>query len=372
MQVCADSPQLVSSGTAKLDLPGLVERCMAYKVVVPSVMIRHESAVDILRDAGCDIQRLPPAPADGTSGWTPALVDALVRDADALLGHFSGFPLTRDILAAGEKLRVITSPIIGTENFDVGAATDLGIVVAFGNTPENYLGVAEAVVMLIAGLRKHLLQKLDAVRSGAWRVSNAGRMVRGCTVGFIGLGSIGRAAARRLAHWECRLLAFDPYVDAQVAREHGVELVDLDTLLRESDVVSIMVTLNDETRYLIGRRELALMKPDAYLINTARGGCVDEAALLAALDAGALAGAAIDTWEDERPAAINPLRGHPKVLGTAHNVGHSEDLYAGHPPAAAENTLRGLRGEEPLYIRNPAVLPAWHRRMARLTGGKHA
>lgn len=339
---------------------------MTHKVVVPHLMPRHEAAVDILKAAGCEVLRLPAPSGDAASSWTPALINSHIRDADALLGSFNGFFLSREVLAAGENLRVITSPIIGTENIDVAAATELGIVVAFGNTPENYIGVAEAVVMLIAAMRKHFPQKLAAVREGAWRVPHAGHLVRGATIGFIGLGGIGRAAAQRLAHWDCRLIAFDPYVDPAVARAHQVELVDLDTLLASSDVISVMVTLTDETRYLIGRRELAVMKPSAYLINTARGGCIDEAALLEALNNEKLAGAAIDTWEDERPNGVSPLRGHPKVLGTAHNVGHSEELYAGHPPAAAENTLMALRGEEPLYVRNPSVLPQWRARLARL------
>ncbi|MGE0057324.1 MAG: NAD(P)-dependent oxidoreductase [Dehalococcoidia bacterium] len=328
-------------------------------------MGRNEKAVELLEQAGCNVVRIA-APL-GQTGWTTEMLD-VVRDADAIIGSFAGLGVTREVLETGTGLRVVTSPVIGTENIDVQAATELGIVVAFGATPENYLGVAEAVVMLIAALRKQFVQKLDAVRNGSWRVSYAGHMARGATVGLIGLGNIGRATARRLAGWECRLLAYDPYVDPKVARDHNVQLVDLDTLLRESDVVSIMVTLTDETRYLIGARELALFKSDAYLINTARGGSVDEHALFEALEAGRLAGAAIDTWEHESATSSSPLRNHPKVIGTAHNVGHSEELYEGHPPAAAENTLRGLRGEEPLYVRNPQVLPKWHDRIARLRG----
>jgi phosphoglycerate dehydrogenase-like enzyme len=289
-----------------------------------------------------------------------------VRDADALLGSFAGMRLTRDVLEAGEKLRVVTTPPIGTEHVDVEACTDLGIVVAYGAMPENYLGVAEAVVMLIAALQKQLVQKMDAVRGGGWRVPYAGHMVRDSTVGLIGLGNVGRATARRLAGWECTILAADPYVSPTVAAELGVTLVDLDTLLMESDVVSVMVTLNDETRHMIGKRELSLMRPSAHLINTARGGCVDEAALLDALDSGRIAGAAIDAWQDERPEGSSPLRGHPRVIGTAHNIAHSEELYERMPGVAAENTLRGLRGEEPLYVRNPSVLPRWRERLARL------
>ena len=339
---------------------------MAYRVVIPPMFGRQESMIPTLEAGGCEIVRLPAPEAGQKFEWTPELVEAYIKDADALLGTFANMRVTREVLQAGKKLRIVTSPIIGTEWYDVDAATDLGIIVGYGATPENFLGVAEAVVMLIAALRKQLIQKHDAARGGAWRVPYAGHMVRGATVGLIGFGKIGQATALRLANWECDLICYDPYVSQDVATPFNVRMVDLDTLLRESDVVSIMVTLTDETRYMIGARELALMKPDAYIINTARGGLIDEAALFEALENNKLAGAALDTWENEAPDFQSPLRNHPKVLSTAHNVGHSEELYAGHPPAAAENTLRGLRGELPLYVRNPQVIPAWRERLKML------
>jgi phosphoglycerate dehydrogenase-like enzyme len=127
-----------------------------------------------------------------------------------------------------------------------------------------------------------------------------------------------------------------------------------------------MVTLNDETRHLIGERELALMKPGAYLINTSRGGAIDEPFLIEALNSGRLGGAAIDVWEEEPARPDHPLRSHPNVIATGHNVGHSEEVYASLGPAAVENILRGLRGERPLYLRNPDVLARWHERLQRL------
>jgi len=126
-----------------------------------------------------------------------------------------------------------------------------------------------------------------------------------------------------------------------------------------------MVVLTDETTHMIGERELAMMKPGAYLINTARGGCVDEAALIKALD-GHMGGAAIDVWEQEPTRADNPLRNHPKVIPSGHNVGHSTELYEALTPAGIENLSRGVSGRLPLYLRNPDVKPAWRERLARL------
>jgi len=256
---------------------------------------------------------------------------------------------------------------IGTEFIDVAACTARGVVVGFGAVPDNYLGVAEAVVMLATALMKELPAKHTAMRDGGWSVADAGRMVAGSTIGMIGLGNVGRALARRLAGWDCRIICHDPYVKQPDADAYGVELVDLDTLLRAADVVSVQATLTAETRHMIGARELGLMRRDAYLVNTARGPLVDEAALRRALDEGWIAGAALDVWEEEPTPADHPLRRHPRVIATGHNVGHPQRLYDAMVAAAADNVLRALRGEPPLYVRNPAVLPAWRGRVPALT-----
>jgi phosphoglycerate dehydrogenase-like enzyme len=186
------------------------------------------------------------------------------------------------------------------------------------------------------------------------------------TIGLVGLGNIGSAVARRLQGWDCRIIGTDPAVSKEAAARMNVELVDMDTLLRQADVVSLSIVLNDSTYHLLGEREFALMKPTAYLINTSRGLCVDEDSLIRALNDGRIAGAAIDTWEQEPTRSDNPLRSHPKVIGTGHNVGHSEEVYAALPGLAAENCLRGLRGEPPVHPRNPEVLPRWRERLQRL------
>lgn len=135
-------------------------------------------------------------------------------------------------------------------------------------------------------------------------------------------------------------------------------------LLGTSDVVSIQVVLTGETQHLMGAKEFALMKPGAYFINTSRGGVVDEDALIGALE-DHLGGAALDVWREEPCPPGHPLRTHPRVIATAHNAAHSEELYAGLPGAAVENVTRALRGQKPLYVRNPGVLPRWRDRLAR-------
>lgn len=337
---------------------------MAWKVVV-SPRPRANEIVPQLEAAGCNVVMLPMRETDGWQEFTQDEITTYFGDADAFVGstreHYS-----RAVLEGAPRLRIGCGMVIGTENIDVDAATELSIVIAHGATPENYLGVAEAVVMLAAALIKQLPAKRMAVQEGGWRIPFVGHMVRDSTIGMIGFGKIGRAVAKRLQPWGCRLIATDPYIDPSHAIEYGVELVDLDTLLQTADLVSLQVVLTDETRDMIGEREFALMKPGAYFVNTSRGLCVDEGALLKALDSGHLAGAAIDAWRREPTNTENELRTHPKVIPTGHNVGHSEAVYTSFPPAAVGNVLRGLRGERPLYVRNPEVLPFWRKRIARL------
>jgi phosphoglycerate dehydrogenase-like enzyme len=341
----------------------------APRVVIPPLFGRMDEMVPILEAGGCEVVRMPGPTASGRFDWTDELIHEFICGTDGLIGTFAGMRLDRPVIAAADRLRVVTSPIIGTEHIDVDACTAAGIVVAYGATPENTIGVAEAVVMSATALQHQLVAKTAATADGSWRVPFAGHLVHGATFGLIGFGSIAREVVNRLAGWGvATVLATDPHVADADIQAAGAEPVELDRLLASSDIVAVLVTLTDETRGMIGTNELDIMKPGAHIINAARGGLIDEAALLAALD-GDLGGAAIDTWEAEGPETDSPLRRHPKVIATGHNVAHTEELYERHPPAAAENTLRALRGQEPRYVRNPEVLPAWRQRTARLDVG---
>lgn len=335
---------------------------MAWRIVTTATMGPHEGAIQRLEAAGCVIDRLPAE----AKAWTPELIARFAPTADAYVGVWRGPGVTRELLQASPRVRVVTSPIIGTEYIDVAAASDLGIVVAHGAMPQNFEGMAEAGVMLIAAMRKALPQKAASMAAGEWKKGPAGHLISGSTVGLLGLGRIGRGVARRLSGWDCAVIAADPYVDAAMAAQSGVELTSFDDLLARSDVLLVLVTLTPETQHIINAEALAKMKPGAALINIGRGGCVDEAALIAALDEGRLSGAAIDTWEQEPPPAEHPLRRHPRVIATSHDVGHSAELYAAIPEVAAQNTLAGLRGETPIHVRNPGVLPLWLERIAAL------
>jgi len=270
------------------------------------------------------------------------------------------------VMLAAPRLRAVVSTVIGVDTIDLDAANDLGLIVGHGAMPENFLGVSEATVMLIAALLLDLPGKSHLLRSNAPRpLQLQARMVRGKTIGLIGMGRTARGVVERLAGWEVRLQAHDPYV-TQEAAPAGIRMVDLATLLRTSDVVSVHVTLTSETRHMLGEAELRLMQPHAYLVNTARGGALDEQALYRVLRDGVIAGAALDVFEEEPLALESPLRTLDNVILTPHMIGHSRELMAALPPAAAENVLRVLQGEPPLYVKNPEVLPAWRQRLVAL------
>jgi D-3-phosphoglycerate dehydrogenase / 2-oxoglutarate reductase len=335
---------------------------MSYRVVLGSTPASFGELAAKLEAENCEVRQLP----ESARGWTPELIRDFAADAQALVGTFAATKLPHAVLEAAPNLRVVVSPIIGTEHIDVKAATELGIAVGYGATPENILGVAEAVVMLLAVWRKQFMTKYETVRGGGWRSPVAGHMVRHSTVGLVGFGNIGRAVAKRLLGWECEVIATDPYIDPAVAPPLSVQLVDLNTLLAKSDTVVLLVTLTDETWHMIGRSQLAKMKRGAYLINVARGGLVNEPALIEAINANQLSGAAIDTWEQEPSPLADPMRRHPRIIVTGHNIGHSDEGYASLPVAAVENTMRGLKGEPPLHFRNPEVLEKWRSRLRHL------
>jgi len=277
---------------------------------------------------------------------------------------------SREIMLAAPRLRGIVNPTIGLETVDLAAANELGIIVGHGATPENFLGMAEATVMLILMLMYQPRETEAVLRDRRRRPRSTpkdvwARMLRGRTVGLVGLGRIARGVVERLSGFGVSLVACDPFVGRDQAPE-GVKMTDLDTLLRSSDIVAMLVSITPESRGMLGERELALMKPSAYLVNTSRGEAIDEAALYRALKEKRIAGAALDSFAVEPLPDDSPLRQLDNVILTPHMVGHTQDAFVSFPPAAVENITRILRGEPPLYCKNPEVIPAWQRRLANL------
>ncbi len=289
------------------------------------------------------------------------------RESAAALGGagvlvaIGSFPCRRELMVRAPELRAVVSPFIGTEGFDEAAATALGIIVANGQAPENFLSMAESTILLILASLYSLHWWEQQLRDNLPHPPRVpGRMLNGRTVGMIGFGHIARAMAHRLRVWEVRRQTYIPRLRAQLPS--GVARVELEDLLRTSDVVCVLASLNAETHGMLDLNRLRLMKPDAVLINTARGGIIDEQALVRIAGERPGLRIALDTFAQEPLPIDSPLRTLPNVILTPHALGHTQGSLDALPPAAIENVSRALRGELPLYVRNPEVIPAWTRR----------
>jgi len=314
-----------------------------------------------LRDAGLEVAIGRPLDQPGRIAYTEADLIAAARDVDVILAsHLE--TITRGVMEAVPRLRLVIVPFIGTDKIDIPAATRLGVLVANSPTPENFIAVAEATIGLILMLLKRVKHNEAKLRRGEWaQRQDRGEFLFGKTVGLVGLGRVGSHVARRLVNWDVRLLASDPYIPMAQAEALDVTLVDLDTVLAESDVVSLHASLTDETRGLIGEKELRRMKPTAVLVNTARGEMADEEALARAIGEGWIAGAAVDAFVKEPLPPANLLRGvdPERLILTPHNVSHSEAGRRANLRLAFEQILAATRGEAPAHCVNPEAIPHW-------------
>jgi D-3-phosphoglycerate dehydrogenase len=280
----------------------------------------------------------------------------VLPEYDALVVR-SGTKVTAEVLAAGTKLRVVGRAGTGVDNIDVDAATRRGIVVV--NAPaSNSVAVAELTIGLILSLARQIPQAHGSLQGGKWeRNKYMGSEVRGKTLGLVGLGRIGAEVARRARGLEMNVLAYDPVVSTDRAAQLGVMLASLDEVLAHGDYISLHVPLIDATRNLINAARLAQMKPTAYLINAARGGTVDEAALAEALERRALAGAALDVYSKE-PPTDSPLLGHPRVITLPHLGASTVEAQTLTGVDVAEGVIDALKGSTPRYAVNaPFVAP---------------
>jgi D-3-phosphoglycerate dehydrogenase len=307
---------------------------------------------------GCDVdQRLR---AEGwetiynpflTSRNEDELID-LLRGVDGVI--VSSDPFSARVLEAAPQLKAICRTGVGYDAIDMKAATARGIIVC--NTPGvNRHAVAEWTFVLMLSCSRKLKENQAEVRKGGW-TRHEGIDLAGKTLGVVGLGTVGKEVAQRASAFEMRILASDVIRDTQFAEEHHVTFVPLEELLRESDFVSLHAFLSDKTRHLINAERLSLMKPTAFLINTARGGIVDTGALVRALTEKKIAGAALDVYEGEPLRADSPLRALENVYLSPHVGGATADARRLSGANAMENLICALKGERPPGILNPDVL----------------
>ncbi len=293
---------------------------------------------------------------DVNTGLAPDALVAIIGQYDALVVR-SETKVTRRVLEAATKLQVVGRAGVGVDNIDLDAATERGVIVV--NAPEgNTIAAAEHTVALLMSMARHVPQADASMRAGEWRRKEfVGTELRGKLLGIVGLGKIGSAVARRAVGLEMHVLAHDPYVPEERARALGVELVSFDDLIARSDFVTVHPPLTASTKGMIGSAELRRMKPGVRLINVARGGIIDEAALAAAVADGTVAGAAIDVFSEEPPKE-NPLVGDPRILLTPHLGASTAEAQERVALDVADQIVDVLSGRPARYAVNaPMLLP---------------
>jgi D-3-phosphoglycerate dehydrogenase / 2-oxoglutarate reductase len=295
-----------------------------------------------LADAGIELLRAH-FEVDAHDALDRAELLARVADADALVVR-SATQVDAEVLAAGRNLKVVGRAGIGLDNVDVNAATRLGVMVV--NAPQsNVISAAEHTVALILAQARNIPQADAALREGRWERSRfQGAELYGKTLGIVGLGRVGALVAQRLNAFGMRVIAYDPYVSRDRAAQMGVELASLVEVLTRADVVTVHLPKTPETTGLIGERELAAMRPGARLVNTARGGLVDETALAKAVESGHLGGAALDVFSEE-PTTHSPLFQLDRVVVTPHLGASTAEAQDKAGVAIAEQLILALTGQ---------------------------
>ena len=285
---------------------------------------------------------------------TGEAISALVSDVDAILSRTG--TISRQVIESAPKLQIVSRHGVGCDNVDVGACNEHGVIVSTSGDA-NSEGVSEHAMACMLALARMLPFADRSVKAGIWdRGSVRSVELYGKTLGLVGLGRIGARVARHAQGFDMRVLAFDPYATPEAAREAKARLTDLETVLRQADFVSIHAPLTPLTHHLIGAEELSLLKPEAFLVNTSRGGLVDEVALAEALTERRIAGAALDVFEQEPLQPDSSLRELGNVILTPHVAGTTQEALERMSERAAENILRVFDGLKPYAVFNPEVL----------------
>lgn len=286
---------------------------------------------------------------------TPEEIIALASDADAVLNCYAKMPA--QVVQSLKKCKIIARYGIGVDTIDLRAANEAGIMVT--NVPDYCVDeVSDHAMALILAVARKICFSDAMVKRGQWSMKATVPMyrLRGRKLGLVGFGKIPRALVPKAQSFGFSVMAFDPYVPAQLAESMGVKLVDLDTLLRESDIISVHAPLTEETRWMFNEETLRKMKKTAILVNTSRGPLVKESALVQALKEGWIAGAGLDVVETEPPPADSELLKLENIVLTPHTGFYSEESLVELQTKAVAEVVRVLKGEMPLNLVNKDVL----------------
>lgn len=260
-------------------------------------------------------------------------------------------PINASDLAQAEHLQVVVRTGVGYDGVDVAAASELGVPVCI-TAGANRRAVAEHVFALMLASARRVPENIRNLADGSWQ-QLTGRELGGATLGILGFGSIGKAVAGLARGFGMEVIAYDPYFDDAYAGANGVRRAELDEVLSQSDFITLHLFLDDSTRNLIDAARLATMKQDAYLINTARGGIVDEEALVDAVRDGIIGGAALDVFEVEPLPQDSPMLHTPGILATTHVAGATREARGESGRMAAANVIEVLGGGSPQFVVNP-------------------
>lgn len=307
-------------------------------------------ALELLAEAGLE--------ADVRLGLAPDDLPAAASGAHAWLIR-SGTRITADLIAAAPELRVIGRAGVGVDNVDIGAATRRGILVL--NAPDgNTISTAEHTCAMMLALARQIPAAHRSTSEGGWeRKRFAGAELAGKTLGVIGVGKIGRAVAERMQAFEMRVIGFDPVLSPEAAERIGIQLRDLEDIFTESDFITVHTPLNDATRHMLSAETLARCKRGVRLVNCARGGIIDEHALLAALESGHVAGAALDVFTEEPPGApLATLLRHPHVVVTPHIAASTGEAQEKVAVQVVEGVIDALAGRPVLTSVNAGAIRA--------------
>ena len=311
-------------------------------LATPRSFAKNDDApIRLLEENGCEVVRLPKDGGD----LTAQLVEYLPQ-ADAVIAGLE--PYDRALLSTAKKLKVISRYGVGYDKVDLDAARELGIKVSI--TPgANGDSVADLAMALMLNAARHVCHMDAVIRAGGHDKPVTGVEMWKKTLGVVGTGRIGKGVIQRASGFQMKVLAYDAYPDEAFVSAHGGQYVELDTLFRESDFITLHCPLNEETRNMVDAKRLAEMKPKAVLVNTARGGIIDEAALYEALRTGEIGAAGLDATEVE-PACGSPLATLPNCILTPHAGAATYEAGYNMGMMAARNALDVLNGRDCSYL----------------------
>ncbi len=308
---------------------------MSFRVLITDAV--DPICVEMLEEAGME--------ADIRLKQSPEALKKIVSQYEGWIIR-SGTKVTADLMEAAERLQVIGRAGVGVDNIDLEAATRKGVLVV--NAPEgNTISTAEHTCAMILSLARNIPAANASLKEGAWeRKAFSGTELYGKTLGIIGVGKIGRTVAQRMAAFGMDILGYDPMLSDEVARRYGLTRVSLPELLEQSDIITVHTPLNKHTRGMLNRETLAQCKPGVWVVNCARGGVVDEEALLEALESGQVGGAALDVYAQEPPGALQRrLIAHPRVVATPHLAASTAEAQEKVARQVTEEVIHALRGE---------------------------